>query len=74
VAGSKIIALEISSPSDMTLDLRLRNAAGQELVYAQLRLQEGPYSQQLDLSSFPEGSYRMEFSDGKNVITREFLL
>ena len=67
-----IVQLSLLSPQEMFLRLRLLDAEGKQLALAALRLQEGPYRQQLDLSSFPKGTYYVQLLDGSGSVTREF--
>jgi PKD repeat protein len=67
-----IVNLALNSPQEMFLRLRLLNADGKQLVTAALRLREGPYQQQLDLSSFPSGTYYLQLLDGIESVMEQF--
>lgn len=71
VTSTGLVDLALESPRDMYLKLRLLNDQGVQIVDATLRLRGGPYKQQLNLSSFPKGTYHLQLLDGVEYITRQ---
>lgn len=58
-----IIQVEMDLPRAMTLTMQLLDQSNKQLVSGQLRLQPGPYKQQLSLAAFPKGTYQFKLTD-----------
>ena len=71
VTRDGLVDLALESPRDMYLKMRLLDDRGTQIVNATLRLRPGPYRQQLNLSSFPKGTYHLQLLDGMEALTRE---
>lgn len=67
-----IVRLALNSPEQMFLRLRLLDDQGKQLVSAALRLRGGPYRQELNVSSFPPGTYHVQLLDGIGAVTESF--
>ncbi|MEO0473523.1 MAG: PKD domain-containing protein, partial [Bacteroidota bacterium] len=59
-----MVKLLIESPRKMYLRLRLLDASGKHLLAGSVRLREGIYEQQLNLSDFGKGIYVLQLTDG----------
>ena len=71
VTRNGLVDLALESPREMYLKMRLLDDSGTQIVDATLRLRPGPYRQQLNIGSFPKGTYHLQLLDGMDALTRE---
>ncbi|WNJ16648.1 PKD domain-containing protein [Pontibacter sp. G13] len=66
--GRVRIAMKI--PRKMFLNLRVLDRRSHQVLQQDLRLEPGPFLQELDLSSFEAGQYLVQISDGTELETK----
>ncbi|MEO1449738.1 MAG: PKD domain-containing protein, partial [Bacteroidota bacterium] len=65
------VILDLNSPREMYLQMRVMSQEGAEVMASNIRLPAGSYQQQLDLTSFPKGTYDVQLSDGQEMLSEK---
>jgi len=79
---AEVIPNEANSSIDINVDMavgneitiEIINTRGKVLFYKNIRLNSGPYMEQIDLMNFSEGTYFIRLENGKRVQTEKIII
>lgn len=69
-----LFILSIESPRAMTLEVRLLNSGGAQLLAGILQVNEGTYKQVINLDGYQKGTYTLQILDGADTKNLELRL